>query len=196
MSEIHKGVKTFEAESLADWRLWLKDNCQSEKSVWLIIHKKNSAKHSFVISEAIDEALCFGWVDSKSNSRDADSYYVYFARRNPKSNWSRINKEKIQNLANQNRLTAEGKAMIQIAKETGTWDALNDVENLIIPDDLQEAFDRYKEAATHFENFPRSIKRGTLEWIFNAKRPATRAKRINETAERADLNLKPSIFKS
>jgi len=192
--EIHKGVASFEAAKLEDWRGWLESNHSCKDSVWLIIQKKQSATHSFVLSQAIDEALCFGWVDSKSNSRDANSYYVYFAQRNPKSNWSRINKQKVEKLIESGRMHSSGLAMIEEAKANGTWDALNDVENLIIPADLQLEFAKYPNAYANWEAFPRSVKRGILEWIFNAKRAATRRTRVQKTAGMAEQNKRANQY--
>jgi len=172
------------------WRKWLQKNHQKEQNIWLIIYKKKSDTPSVYIGEAIDEAICFGWIDSKSNKRDEDSYYVYFAKRNPKSNWSRVNKEKIKRLEEADKIAPAGYEMIRIAKETGTWTALNDVENLIKPVELQVALDKNPLALENFDKFPRSAKRAILEWLFNAKRPATKAKRIKEIVEKAAQNIR------
>lgn len=188
MSFIHKGVECLFAENQEEWRTWLMANHNREKPVWLILYKKNSAKKKFGISEAIDEALCFGWIDSKSNTRDSESYYVYFSKRNAKSNWSAINKAKIDNLIYQGKMHGSGLKMIEMAKLSGTWDALNDVENLVIPKDLQILFDKNPIACTNWQNFSRSLKRSLLEWIFNAKREETRSKRINVCFEKAVKN--------
>ena len=92
--ELKDGIKTYYAKSQADWRNWLEANHAAEKSVWLIIYKKESGKPSVYYSEAVDEAICFGWIDSKPNKRDDESYYQFFAKRNAKSNWSKVNKAK------------------------------------------------------------------------------------------------------
>ena len=189
------GVATFHASTRAAWREWLSENHASPKSVWLIIYRKESNTPSVYYNEAVDEALCFGWIDSKPNKRDDESFYQYFSVRNPKSNWSRVNKDKVSRLLDENLMTEAGLAMIKTAKESGTWDALNDVENLVIPADLQVAFKQYPKAEVHFEAFPRSTKRGILEWIFNAKRAATRQKRINETAALAQENKRANQYR-
>lgn len=176
--EIYKGVKATSAKNSNEWRDWLAQNHSTEKSIWLIIYKKDSGTLSVTYDEAVDEALCFGWIDSKPNKRDDNSFYQFFAKRNPKSNWSRVNKEKIKRLLAANKIATAGLAMIEIAKQNGTWTALDDVENLIIPKDLQTEFDKYSKAADNFEAFPRSVKRGILEWILNAKKTETRQKRI------------------
>lgn len=191
----HKGFPTFYAKSVEEWRQWLTDNHETEKNVWLIFYKKKSGKPSLDLGKAVDEALCFGWVDSKINGRDEESYYLYFSPRNPKSNWSRVNKEKITRLTAANKMTPAGLQMVAIAKETGTWNALDDVENLIVPDDLQAEFDKYPNAFKHWEAFPRSVKRSILEWILNGKRATTRAKRIQETATLAEKNERANQYK-
>ena len=189
-SELKDGVKTYHAQSREDWRNWLSENHKSEKSLWLIIYKKESGVPSVYYPEAVDEALCFGWVDSKPNKRDDKSYYQFFAKRNPKSNWSQVNKEKVELLLKENLMAPAGLKMIELAKESGTWNALDDVENLILPSDLQAAFEQNSSAYEHWEKFPRSSKRGILEWIFNAKKKETRAKRIEETVRLASENLR------
>ncbi len=143
----------------------------------------------------MDEALCFGWIDSKANKRDKTSYYQFFSRRNPKSKWSRVNKEKVTNLIEQGLMQRAGFEMIEIAKQLGTWTALDEVENITIPEDLQELFLKNKTAFGNWENFPRSSKRGILEWIVNAKKPETRQKRIEETVSLAGKNVKANHYR-
>ncbi len=192
---IYKKVVTCYASNLKAWREWLLTHHDQEKSVWLIIYHKDSKIPSVKYPEAVDEALCFGWIDSKPNKRDHESYYQFFSRRNAKSNWSRVNKEKVSRLLSANRLQPAGLEMIRLAKETGTWDALNNVENLIIPSDLSRELASYPNAATHFAAFPPSVRRGILEWIFNAKRPETRSKRIGETARLANDNIRANQYR-
>ena len=193
--ELKDGQATFYAKDASDWRTWLANNTGTEKSIWLIIYRKESDTPSVYYDEAVDQALCYGWIDSKPNKRDQESFYQFFSKRNPKSNWSRVNKEKVERLIANGEMAAPGLEMVALAKKTGTWDALNDVENGIIPPDLQAALGQYPKAATHFEHFPRSVKRGILEWIFNAKKPETRAKRIAETARLANDNVRANQFR-
>ena len=190
-----KNTPNFHAKDRQAWRKWLEQNHATEKGLWLIIYKKSSDTPSVYYKEAVDEALCFGWVDSKPNKRDEESYFQYFSKRNPKSNWSKVNKEKVARLLEQGLMSEAGLEMIRIAKETGTWTALDDVENLVIPDDLKAELDKYPNAFFHFEQFPRSAKRGILEWIFNAKRAATRSKRIAATASLANQNIRANQYR-
>lgn len=193
-SELKNGIPTFYANSTESWRNWLISNSLKEKGVWLIIYKKGSGQPSTTYPEAVDEALCFGWIDSKPNKRDSKSFYQYFSKRNPKSNWSRVNKLKIEKLLKENKMAPSGLEMVEIAKTSGTWNALDDVENLVIPEDLQKKFNNNKVAFEYYEKFPRSTKRGILEWIFNAKRPVTRQKRIKETVDLAEQNIRANQY--
>jgi uncharacterized protein YdeI (YjbR/CyaY-like superfamily) len=188
--ELYNGSNTFHAKSQQEWRNWLIENHQIEKSVWLIIYRKESGIPSVYYPEAVDEALCFGWIDSKPNKRDDKSYYQFFSRRNPKSNWSKVNKNKVIRLLEQGLMHKSGLAMIEIAKTTGTWNALDEIEDIVLPEDLQKQFSNNKEAYENWEKFSRSSKRGILEWILNAKKPETRLKRIEETVSLAGQNIK------
>lgn len=189
------GVNTFYAKDREAWRQWLQENHDQEKSIWLIIYKKDSATPSVYYDEAVDEALCFGWIDSKPNKRDEESFFQFFAKRNPNSNWSRVNKNKVERLINQGLMSEAGLKMIEIAKRNGTWTALDEVENLVIPEDLQQAFHANPTAWQYFDAFPRSVKRGILEWLLNAKRPETRQKRIEETVALAAQNIRANQYK-
>lgn len=195
VNELKNGTKTFHAKTRNDWRKWLLKNHKKEKSIWLIIYKKESKIKSVYYPEAVEEALCFGWIDSKPNKRDNESFYQFFSKRNPKSNWSAVNKKKVEKLINAGLMTEVGLEMIELAKKTGTWTALDNVENLTIPEDLIKALKKEKSAFENFEAFPRSVKRGILEWIQNAKKAETREKRINETASLASKNIRANQYK-
>jgi uncharacterized protein YdeI (YjbR/CyaY-like superfamily) len=189
------GVKIFYAKNSTAWRQWLEEKHDSEKSIWLQIYKKESATPSITYDQAVDDALCYGWVDSKINKGDANYFFQFFAKRNPKSNWSRVNKAKVEKLIAAGLMTTAGLALINLAKKTGTWTALDEVENLTLPDDLKSALDKNKTAADYFDAFPRSVKRGILEWILNAKKPETRAKRIAETVSLAAKNVRANQYR-
>ena len=193
--EVYKGFETVYAQNASTWRRWLEQNHDTTGSVWLIIYKKDSGIPSARYDEAVDEALCFGWVDSKPNKRDDKSYYQFFSRRNSKSNWSRVNKEKIQRLIKENRMALSGLQLVELAKSNGTWDALNDVENLVIPTEMMKLFETNEKAYTNWKKFPDSVKRGILEWIFNAKRKETRLKRIKETVDLASENIRVNQYR-
>lgn len=192
--EEKNGVPCVTASTPAAWRRWLQRNHDKARGVWLIIYKKESSRKSVYYPEAVDEALCFGWVDSKGNRRDNESYYQYFAPRNPRSNWSRINREKVERLLREGKMTEAGLKMVNLAKERGTWQALDPVDALTIPDDLETELARYPNARAYWDAFPPSTRRGILEWILNAKRPETRTRRVLETAELASKNIRANQF--
>ncbi|MBA4057975.1 MAG: hypothetical protein C0490_24880, partial [Marivirga sp.] len=131
--EIKDGVKALHAKSRKEWRKWLEKNHQSERSVRLIIHKKDSEAPGVYYPEAVEEALCFGWIDGKANKRDANSYYQSFSQRKPGSNWSQINKSKVARLIRDGLMTPAGMDAINTAKKNGKWAASAEVENVTIP---------------------------------------------------------------
>lgn len=195
MSEIKNGITAIPARNRKDWRKWLSKHHASDQAVWLIIYHKSSKTPSVYYDEAVEEALCFGWIDSKPNKRDGESYYQYFAVRKPKSKWSKANRERTQRMIASGSMTPAGQAMIDLAKKTGTWDALVEVQNAVIPDDLKKLFNKNKTALKNFEAFPPSSKRIILEWISNAKKPETRALRIQQTIEQAAMNIKANHYR-
>ena len=144
IQEIHRGTKAVSAPTRKIWRNWMAKYHEKETSVWLIIFHKKSRQASVYYDEAVEEALCFGWVDSVSNSRNEESSYLYFAKRKPKSNWSKANKDRVEKLTKLGLIMPAGQAMIDLAKQTGTWTALEVVDQLTIPPDMQKLFDKNK----------------------------------------------------
>jgi uncharacterized protein YdeI (YjbR/CyaY-like superfamily) len=181
-------------EYRTQWRTWLMDNHLKSKGVWVVFNKKTSGKPHLSYDEIVEEALCFGWIDSKPGTVNGERSKLYCSPRNPKSNWSALNKTRVQALEKANLIMPEGARLIDLAKATGTWDALNDVENLVIPPDLQQALDAIPASNDFFTAFPKSVKRGILEWILNAKTNETRQKRINETATLAAQNIRANQY--
>ncbi len=195
MTDMHNGVSAVAAQTRKDWRKWLQKNCNKESSVWLIMYHKSHDLASVYYDEAVEEAICFGWIDSIAHKRDEHSKYQFFAQRKPKSNWSKANRERAERMIAKGLMTPAGEAMIALAKETGTWEALIDVQNSVIPQDLQELFDNNATAYTNFLAFPPSSKRIILEWILNAKKPETRQKRLEETVTLAAKNIKANHYR-
>jgi len=187
--------KEFYAANRKAWRRWLEKNHDREESVWLIIYKKDSTKPSVYYPEAVEEALCFGWIDSKANKRDSESRFQYFARRNPRSKWSQLNKQRVKKLIQSGHMQKAGLAMIELAKKTGTWTALKEIDAIKIPGDLQKAFQRNKTAHKNFNAFPPSSRKIILLWIQDARRPETRKQRIMETVALASKNVRANHWK-
>lgn len=186
--------KTFHVNTKRDWRQWLEENHHIEKSVWLICNTRKSNLPTVSWSELVDEALCFGWIDSTRKTIDEGSFMQLFSRRKPGSTWSKINKEKVQRLIENNLMTKAGFDTINIAKENGSWNILDSVEELEIPEDLEEAFKMYKGSEAYFLSLSKSVIKMMLQWIVLAKRPETRKKRIDEIARQAAQNKKPDNF--
>lgn len=179
----------------AQWRAWLARHHMRDDGVWLISYKKATGKPRIDTDAAIEEALCFGWIDSKPNTLDAERAMVWFAPRKPGTNWSALNKARVARLIERGDMTPAGLAKVEAAQADGSWSALDGVEALQIPDDLVAAFRVYRHAAQNFEAFPRSVKRAILEWIVNAKKSETRAKRILETARLAEDNIRANQWR-
>jgi uncharacterized protein YdeI (YjbR/CyaY-like superfamily) len=163
----------------------LDKNHDSVKSVRLIVYHKQSKLKGIRLDEAVEEALCFGWIDGRANKRDADSFFVLFTKRSPRSSWSKSNRQRVERLLQQGRLTQAGLEAIERAKRDGTWTALDGIQAHVIPDDLQKAFDQQPSAAKSWQEMAPSSREMYLAWIANAKRPETRQRRIEETVKRA-----------
>lgn len=179
----------------AEWRDWLQQNHTREGGVWVIRYKKSSGKPYVDVDDLIEEALCFGWIDSLPRKLDEERTMLYFAPRKSGSNWSALNKTRAENMIQAGLMTPAGLAKIEAAQTDGSWSALEAVDALVIPDDLAEALSRYPDASANFDSFPPSVKRGILEWILNARRPATRQKRIDETARLANENIRANQWR-
>lgn len=121
--ETKDGKPAVYAKTRLAWRKWLKQNCETEKSVWLILFHKKSEVKSINYNDAIEEALCFGWIDSLAKNRDAESFYLTFTPRKPKGNWSKLNIERAERMIEQGQMTPHGQKFIDIAKESGKWEA-------------------------------------------------------------------------
>jgi len=178
-----------------DWRNWLELNHHKKEAVWLIFYKKKSPKYNLSWSESVDEALCFGWIDSVKKTIDSETYKQYFSKRKAKSNWSKINKDKVTTLIEQGLMKEEGYKSIEIAKENGSWTILDEVEALVIPDDLKEGFTNFEGSMEFFDSLSKSVKKILLHWVVSAKRKETRQKRVLEIAQNASQNLKPKQFR-
>ncbi|MBO6621388.1 MAG: YdeI/OmpD-associated family protein [Balneola sp.] len=190
-----KDIEEFCPSDKKDWRDWLELNHNKKEAVWLIFYKKKSPNYNLSWSESVDEALCFGWIDSTKKAIDNEKYRQYFCKRKPKSNWSKINKDKVKTLIDQGLMKEAGYKSIQVAKKNGSWTILDEVEALVIPEDLKSEFEKYKGSMEYFNSLSKSVKKQLLYWIVSAKRIETRQKRIQQIVENADQNMKPKQFR-
>jgi uncharacterized protein YdeI (YjbR/CyaY-like superfamily) len=178
------------AKSRKDWRLWLEANHDKISQVWLVLHKKGSPLPSVNYEESVEEALCFGWIDSKPQKRDENCYLLFFSRRKPKSVWSASNKKRIKKLSEAGLMKPSGIAAVETAKANGSWTSIDNVEAMIMPGELEYVLKTNSNARIYFDAFPASVKKGIYQWIASAKTETTRMKRILETVDLAEKNIR------
>jgi uncharacterized protein YdeI (YjbR/CyaY-like superfamily) len=179
------GGERFQPDTLADWREWLAANHARPAGVWLVTWKAGAPGRTITYEESVEQALCFGWVDSQAKGLDAERTMLWFAPRRARSGWARTNKQRIERLTAAGLMAPAGRAVIDAAKADGSWTLLDDVEDLVVPADLAAAFAAHPGARENWDAFPRSPRRAMLVWLVEAKKPQTRAKRVAEIAERA-----------
>ncbi len=189
-----KEIETFYPTSQQQWRQWLEENHRSKQAVWLVHYKKKSSVASITWSEAVDEALCFGWIDSVRKTLDSETFVQFFSKRKPNGTWSKVNKEKIRQLVEAGLMTQAGLESIETAKQNGSWTILDEVEELILPNDLEMEFNTQPGSKDFFLSLSRSVRKAMLQWLVLAKQPETRQKRIREITKLAALKQKPNRF--
>lgn len=184
-------------KTAAAWRAWLKRNHAREKEIWLVYYKKGSGKTSVTYEEALQEALCYGWIDSIVSRLDDERYMQKYTPRNVDSIWSAGNKERVRKLIAQGRMAAPGMAKIDAAKRNGSWDKLSDIDRIgrtnEIPEDLRWALAGNPVANEKFERLAQSQKKLWAWWILSAKRPETRLRRIAETLKGVAAGRRPGM---
>jgi uncharacterized protein YdeI (YjbR/CyaY-like superfamily) len=180
----------FQPDSLAAWRAWLRTHHASAQGVWCVTFKKDKGVTYFSYDALVEEGLSWGWVDSKPGKVDEARTKLYFSPRKAGSGWSRPNKLRIEKMIAEKRMAKAGLAAIERAKADGAWTMLDAVENLETPADLEASLKQFPNASANWSAFPRSAKRGILEWIAQAKTEATRGKRVSETARFANENVR------
>jgi uncharacterized protein YdeI (YjbR/CyaY-like superfamily) len=189
--------KTYHPKTRKQWRQWLEKNHTTSPGIWFIYFKKESGKTRVSYDHAVEEALCFGWIDSQPRKLDNERAMLKFTPRKLRSVWSDLNKTRVEKLITQKQMTSAGLAKIEQAKKDGSWNILNasnfHTDNNSLPDDLQKALSKNKKALENFNAFPAGYRRRFLFWIDSAKRPETRTARIKQTVLMAVANKKPGI---
>ncbi|MDQ6845439.1 MAG: YdeI/OmpD-associated family protein [Bacteroidota bacterium] len=178
-------IKSYYAKDRKAWRKWLQRNHVKEPGVWLIYYKKDSGKSRVAYDEAVEEALCFGWIDSIAKPVDEEKYKQKFTPRKTKSVWSALNKSRVEKLIEKKLMTPAGLEIIEIGKKNGSWTKLDHVENFVVPPDLKKFFIKNKPVSKYFESLGKSRQKQWLYRLHNARLPATRAKRLAEFLEEA-----------
>ncbi len=191
-----KEIGTFCPANRQAWREWLKKHHRSQQNVWLVYYKKPAAGvPTITYAEGVDEALCFGWIDSTRRPVDEEKFMQLFCKRKPGSVWSKINKGKVQRLIEEGRMAKAGYECIETAKQNGSWSILDEVEELVVPKDLEKAFKAHRGAKKYFLGLSKSARKQLLQWLVTAKRPETRQRRIEELASLAAQQQKPAQFR-
>jgi uncharacterized protein YdeI (YjbR/CyaY-like superfamily) len=189
--------KTFHPKTRKQWRTWLEKNHQTSPGIWFVYYKKESGKPRVSYDEAVEEALCFGWIDSLPRKLDDERAMLKFTPRKRKSVWSELNKKRTEKLIKEKRMTPAGLAKIEQAQKDGSWNTLNTSNfhtyNNSLPADLEKELKQKKAALNNFNAFPAGYRRQFLFWIESAKRPETRAARIKQTMLMAAVNKKPGV---
>ncbi len=180
-----------EVASRADLRAWLAAHHAQASGVWLVTYRRADPDRYLPYGDIVEECLCFGWVDSLPRAKDDLRSMLWIAPRKPGSTWSKANKDRVARLEAEGLMTEAGRRLVEIAMADGGWSRLDAVEALEVPPDLAAALDAAPPARAHWDAFPRSVRRGVLEWLVTAKRPETRASRVVETARLAAENLRP-----
>jgi uncharacterized protein YdeI (YjbR/CyaY-like superfamily) len=173
------------ADDRATWHAWLEANHATARGAWLVTWRPHSGRVRLDYDAAIEEALCFGWVDSTGGHVDDERGKLYFAPRKPRSVWAASNKARVERLIGEGRMAPAGLAAIECAKANGSWEILAAAERLEVPEDLAAALEIHPPAAVNFAAFPPSARKMLLGWVALARRPETRSARITEIAEAA-----------
>ncbi|MEI7925164.1 MAG: YdeI/OmpD-associated family protein [Chloroflexota bacterium] len=174
----------------AEWRRWLARHHETSPGVWVITWKKASGQTGPSYADCVEEALCFGWIDSRPQKIDEHRTALLYTPRKPKSGWAGTNKERVERLLAAGQMQPAGLAKIEAAKRDGSWDALTASEALEMPPELVAAFKRDRVARGHWDAFPAGVRKAILQWITSAKRDETRVKRIEETVTLAAQNVR------
>ena len=178
------GKDVFVPPGRADWRRWLASNPDRAEGLWVVYRKKSSDFDGPIYEDLVEEALCFGWIDSQVRRVDDHRVMQWFSPRRSRGLWSALNKERIERLVSAGLMTDRGRAAIDAAKADGSWSQIDDVDALVMPADLEEALSATPDAQLAYGALSESAKKQYLWWIHSAKRPATRAGRVEETVRR------------
>lgn len=183
-------LEQVQVHSRAEWRAWLKKHHKRDVGIWLVFYKKSVPDKYVGWDVIVEEALCFGWIDSTARPLDTERRMLHLCPRKPKSVWSKVNKERVEQLIAKKRMAPAGLAKIELAKANGSWTALDAIDALEIPADLRKALAKNKAAQKHFDAFPPSAKKIILYWVTGAKAEETRKRRIATTVSMAAKNLR------
>lgn len=178
-------------EDAAQWRDWLAAHHDRGTGVWVVWWKRSTGRPAPSYDDLVCEALAQGWIDATSKGLDDERTRMWFTRRRPGSGWSRPNKERLARLHAEGRMRPAGQAVVDAAVADGSWTLLDDVEDLVVPDDLAAAL-ADRDARATWDALGRSARRAALVHLVTAKRPATRSRRVGEVADRTAAGERPA----
>lgn len=174
-----------EVGSREEWRAWLAEHHQQKEGILLVTYRKGTSERYIPYEEIVEEALCFGWIDSTRRKLDDERTTLLVTPRKPNSGWSQVNKERVERLIEAGRMTPMGLAVIERAKANDSWTRFDEAAALKVPEDLSGALASQPAAEANFNAFPPLSRREMLQWVFDAKRPETRSARVREIVEKA-----------
>jgi len=188
-------METIFCKNRDEWRIWLRLNHTTQKEIWLIYFKKHTNKPTVTYNEAVEEALCFGWIDSIVKRIDDETYMQKYTPRKSNSIWSLVNKKRAEKMVSEGNMTKAGFDKIEIAKKNGQWEkAYTSQKKIEIPDYLEKELKKNELAWNNFNNFASSYQNMYIGWVTAAKRPETREKRITAVISRSVKNQKPGMI--
>jgi uncharacterized protein YdeI (YjbR/CyaY-like superfamily) len=177
----------YHPQDLAAWRAWLEAHHDATRGVWVASWRKGSSSVPVPYEDLVEEAICFGWIDSTVNILDDDRGLQLMTPRKPKSGWTRLNRRRVAAMEAQGRMTAAGRRAVEVAKANGSWTIYDAVEDLLEPDDLAAALAASPRARTAWNGFPPSARKQMLWWVISAGKPETRASRVAQIVSQAEL---------
>jgi uncharacterized protein YdeI (YjbR/CyaY-like superfamily) len=179
------GYPIYHAETRAQWRAWLEANSDAARGVWLCSWRTSTGRRVCPYGEAVEEAICFGWIDSTVNILDADRVLQLMTPRRPRSAWTRLNRRRAAAMESAGLMTEAGRRAVDAAQQNGWWTISDSVEDLLEPDDLAAALDADAAARAHWNGFPPSARKAMLWWVVSASKDETRARRVERIVTEA-----------
>lgn len=187
-------TNTLYVRNREEWRKWLENNSGTAREIWLIYYKKHTKKPTISYDDAVEEALCFGWIDSTVRRIDEERYMQWYLPRKKSSQWSLLNKQRAEKMISEGKMTEKGMLLIEEAKKNGSWQKAYTTQGIMNqPADLVVALSKNTIALRNFKNFSQGLKNRYILYINDAKKPETRVRRINKIVELSLNNVKPGI---
>lgn len=184
------GYPIHHVETRAQWRAWLEANHDRQRGVWLCSWRSSTGRPRCPYPEVVEEAICFGWIDSTVTNLDDERGVQLITPRNPKSPWTRLNRQRVAAMESAGLMTDAGRRAVTIAEQNGWWTIYDPVEDLLEPDGLKLALDANPDARSHWDQFPPSPRKQMLWWVLSAAKPETRQRRVDEIVAKAAAGLR------